>query len=112
MEANKPHHFVLRCYGYKDGRGKWYGVCLELNLAAESDSSIALRNKLREMISSYIDTVLDTKDQASIPNLLRRRAPLKDWICYGLIYIHNYIRDIPDRITFDEIIPFKLAHNC
>lgn len=110
--GNKPHHFVLRCYGYKDKRGKWYGVCLELNLAAEADSLVKLRRKLNEMIGSYIDVVLDTKDKESVPELLRRRAPLKDWLCYWMICCHRYIRNIPDRLTFDEIIPFTLAHNC
>ena len=110
--VNKPHHFVLRCYGYKDKRGKWYGVCLDLNLAAEADSLASLKSKLDEMINCYIETVFDTKDQASIPNLLRRKAPLRDRICYGLIYAHKYIRNIPDWLTFDTIVPFTLAHNC
>ena len=110
--GNKLHHFVLRCYGYKDKRGKWYGVCLDLNLAAEADTADALKKKLSEMIGSYINTTLDTEDQASIPSLLRRRAPLMDWIYYGLICINNYIREIPDKMTFDEIIPFKLVYNC
>ena len=110
--GNKPHHFVLRCYGYKDKRGKWYGVCLELNLAAEANSVDELRKKLNEMIGSYIDTVLDTGDKASIPDLFRRRAPLMDWLYYGIIRLNQYIRQIPDKMTFDEIIPFNLAHGC
>lgn len=111
METNKPHHFVLRCYGYKDRRGKWCGVCLELNLAAEADSAQELKSKLGSMIESYIGTVLETDEKGSIPSLLRRKAPLNDWIYYFLIFLLNYIRQIPDRMTFDEIIPFRLAHN-
>ena len=111
MEANRPHHFVLRCYGYKDRRGKWCGVCLELNLAAEADSAKELRSKLGSMIESYIGSVLETDDKGSIPSLLCRKAPLNDWICYFLIYLLKLISQVPDRMTFNEIIPFRLAHS-
>lgn len=111
MGQNKPQQLILRCYGYKNKQDIWYGVCLELNLAAEADTSRELKTKLNGMIESYINTVLETDDKESIPALMLRRAPLSDWACYHLICLLNYISEIPDRITFDEIIPFRLVPN-
>jgi hypothetical protein len=109
--AMAPKDLILRCYGYKDKFGKWYGVCLDLNLAAEAESLSELRSKLNNMIESYIAVALNTNDNTSVPDLLSRKAPLFDWLCYYMICSLNYVRQIPDRITFNEIIPFRLAHN-
>jgi len=102
---------VLHCYG-KRKDGKWFGVCLELNLAAEADSLLELKREINSMISSYIEAVCDTDDKASIPHLLKRPAPLSDWINYYLIAIFQHIANLPDKMTFDEIMPFNLAHGC
>lgn len=107
----RPTDFILRCYGYKDERGKWCAVCLDFNIAAEADSPAELHAKMGRMIESYVATVLDTADGDTISPLLRRRAPLLDWAYYYLIRAENYISKITDRMTFDEVIPFKLAHD-
>jgi hypothetical protein len=106
-----PKHLILRCYGQRKD-GKWFGVCLELNIAAEADSLPELKKKINSMISSYIEAVCETDDKASIPDLLRRRAPLSDWIHYYSIRAFCSIANLPDKMTFDEIMPFKLAHGC
>jgi len=100
MANFKPSDLVLRCYGHQVKGGRWYGVCLNLNLAAEAESLEELRKKLHEMIKSYIDTVLDTNDADSIPILLSRRAPLLDWLKYCFIRIVISIRNFPGNITF------------
>ena len=88
----KPKDLILRCYGYKRG-DKWYGVCLDLNLATEEDSLNELKRTLNLMIFSYIETVCDTDDKASIPYLLRRRAPISDWVqYYYIIILCNIVR--------------------
>ena len=102
---------ILHCYG-KRKDGKWFGVCLELNLAAEADSFIELKSEINSMISSYIEAVCDTDDKASIPRLLNRRAPLLDWLQYYSICALLSIADLPDKMAFNEIVPFKLAHGC
>lgn len=106
----RPKELVLRCYGYRDAHGKWCGVCLDFNLAAEADSVSDLRAKITAMIESYVEAVLDTKDAASIPPLFRRRAPLSDWMLYYLILSLTFARRIPDRMTFDAVIPLRPAH--
>lgn len=101
----------VRCYGQRKN-DKWFGVCLELNIAAEADSLPELKEKINSMISSYVEAVCDTDDKASIPGLLKRRAPLVDWFRYCSIWTRLRIAKLPDRITFHETMPFKLAHEC
>ncbi len=112
MAKFKPSDLVLRCYGHQVKGGRWYGVCLNLNLAAEAESLEELRKKLHEMIESYIDAVLDTNDADSIPILLSRRAPLLDWLTYCFISLIMSIRHFPGNITFKELIPFHLSGRC
>lgn len=112
MANVSPDKLVLRCYGHKIKQGKWFGVCLEFNLAAEANSPDELRQKIGDMISSYIETVLDTEDNTSIPALLSRRSPIRNWLIYYLFRIVIFIRKFPGNFTFKEIIPFHLAHNC
>lgn len=87
-------------------------MCLEFNLAAEADSVEQLRKKLNEMIVSYVETVVDTDDKDSIPELFQRRAPLYDWLFYYLIKIASSIRNFPNKyLRFKESIPVCLSHN-
>ncbi len=112
MENLRPKNLILRCYGHRVKGNKWYGVCLELNLAAEANSVKQLRKKLYGMITSYIDTVIETDDKGSIPDLLERRAPFYDWAIYYLIKILNPILNFPNQfLRFKESIPFHLANN-
>lgn len=112
MASIRPDELVLRCYGHRVKAGKWYGVCLDLNIAAEADSSNRLKDKLNDMISGYLETVLDTEDKESVGALLTRRAPLKDWLTYYYIKLLISTRRLPNDIIFKQFIPFHLAHNC
>ena len=112
MADISPDRLVLRCYGHQIKGEKWYGVCVDLNLAAEASSQDDLKKKLRDMIESYIDTVLETDDKQSVPYLLTRKAPLWNWFVYYLIKIIITIRQFPGNFTFKEAIPFHLAHGC
>ena len=112
MAKVTPDKLVLRCYGHKIKQDKWFGVCLELNLAAEANSPDELKQKMGDMIASYIETVLDTNDKSSIPALLYRRAPMRNWVFYYFIRIIIFIKQFPGNFTFEEIVPFHLAHNC
>jgi hypothetical protein len=107
-----PEKFVLRCYGRKIADEKWYGVCLELNLAVEAASPEEMRERMGSVILSYLNTVIDTQDKDSIPDLLLRRAPLRDWLFYYYICALLTIKELPEKILFKEFIPFHLAHSC
>lgn len=112
MAEIKPEKLVLRCYGYKSKNAPFVGICIDLNLAVQADSPDELRKKMSEAIIGYIETVLDTDDKASIPQLIARKAPLRDILIYNLIKCIDYIRQFPGNFTFKEYIPFHLAHNC
>jgi len=113
MANISPNDLVLRCYGHQTGKGKWYGLCLDLDLAVEADSPRELGIKMDEVILSYIETVLDTDDKQSIPSLLCRRAPLLDWLKYygiaSLVLIDHFKNNI---FTFKQALPIHLAHGC
>ncbi|MFZ3044921.1 MAG: hypothetical protein WA151_03330 [Desulfatirhabdiaceae bacterium] len=104
----RPSNLILRCYGYRSN-GKWYGVCLDFNLAAEAVSPEDMKNKICDMIESYIETVIDTDDMDSISDLMSRRAPIKDWIIYYLFQIASGLKDLPGKILFRPTIPFRLV---
>ena len=111
MGEIRPENLVLRCYGYKK-RDRWHGVCIDLNLAVEANSAEHLNEKMGEVISSYIDTVIDTEDAGSVPDLISRKAPLRDFLIYYLIRIAISFHEFRRNITFKKIIPFHLAHSC
>jgi hypothetical protein len=94
---------VIRCYGFQTPSGRWQGVCLDFNLAAEADTIDQLKNKMNDIIKSYIESVLDSTDKSSIIELLNRKAPLKDWGFYYLIKSIRIIKEIPTKIIFQEM---------
>ena len=104
-------NLVLRCYGRELSKDNWYGVCINLNLAVEASSKEELLQEMNAVIKSYLETVLDTKDVNSIPELLSRRAPLSDQIMYYLIAFMYHINNIPKNkfFKFKEFIPFQLG---
>ena len=106
-----PSNLVLRCYMRRMGDNHWYGIVLDFNLAAEATNPDELKNKLNEMIQTYVSSVTDTTDRDSIPQLLSRKAPFHDWVLYYAVGLAQYIKKIPNRFTFKEYIPFHLAHN-
>ena len=102
----KPFELILRCYGRQTKEGNWFGICLDLNLAAEAESPDLLRQKMNAIILSYLETVLDTDDNDSIPQLLYRRAPIRNWLIYYLIKCIDFIRQFPGNFTF-QISPYR-----
>jgi len=112
MANISPRKLVLRCYGHKIKGGKWFGLCLNFNIAIEADTQEQLKLKMNHALVSYIETVLDTNDRASIPELLARRAPLKDWLIYYKTRLTVFIAKFPDNFTFKETLSFPFAHGC
>lgn len=108
MAEISPHKLIIKCYGERKG-DKWIGVCLNFNLATEADSAEKLVKKMNEVIKSYLETIFNTEDQNSIPELLSRRAPLRDWCKYYLIRAALFIKNFHAFFTFKEAIPIQLA---
>jgi len=112
MANISPDKLVLRCYGHKIKGNKWFGLCLNFNIAIEADTQEQLKLKMNHALVSYIETVLNTNDIDSIPELLERRSPLKDWFIYYTIKFAVFIRKFPGNFTFKQALPFHLAHGC
>jgi len=112
MANIRPKDLVLRCYGHSVNNKPYIGVCVDLNIAVQADSPDELKKKMGDAIVSYFEAVLDTDDRQSVPGLIRRKAPMRDWVIYYLIKFIVLIRQIPTNFTFKEYIPFHLAHNC
>ncbi len=107
----QPSNLILRCYGYRTN-GIWSALCLDFNIAVEAETPEQLKAKMKDMIESYIETVLDTDDDVSVPSLMMRKAPLQDWIVYYALCVIAGLRELPGKILFKQIIPFHLAGHC
>ena len=112
MANISPDRLILRCYGHKINNSKWFGLCLNFNIAIEADTQEQLKQKMNQVLTSYIETVYDTNDTSSIPELLARRAPLKDWLMYYKIKLAVFINNFSGNFTFKEALPVHLAHSC
>jgi hypothetical protein len=87
--------------------------CVDLDLWAVGSDFLGVRESLEDAITGYLETVLDTEDGASIPALLKRRAPLRYVLLWYLIKIihdiaHNGRRPL-DSQPFEKHLPFHLA---
>ena len=73
----RPRNLILRCYAQQDPdrSGQWIAHCIDLDLSAGGRTALDARASLHEAVRGYLETVFDTKDEDSIPDLLRRRAP-------------------------------------
>ena len=109
MATLSPSDLVLRCYGCPTKEGRMVGVCLELNLAAEAENLEELKLKLNKVIKDYLESVYDTDDKASIPELLQRKAPLSDHLIYHAIGVMLKVKKVSNRIArFKESLPIHI----
>lgn len=110
MSEISPDKLVLRCFGHKTEKGNWFGKCIELNIAAEAESVEELESKLYDMITSFFRTVYETDDHKSIPALLKRRAPISDYLKYHFIkFLVSIMRFSKKYTQFNESIPCSVG---
>ncbi len=62
--------------------GQWSLLCLDFDLAAQSDSLEDAQARLREQIKSYLHDALEGEDAPHAEGFLLRRAPLRYWLRY------------------------------
>lgn len=110
----KPQDMILRCLAYNIGEGKWVAKCIDLNLVTEEDTLEAAKLDLHSMISSYIATVLDTEDEASIPALLLRKGPWYDRFLFKILDLISRCRRNRDghHVVFQQSIPMHIGASC
>ena len=104
----KPIHLVLRCYAEKAGN-QWQAFCLDFCLAVQGDTLGEAKEKLESMIAEYVYDALAGEDRDFGPQLLSRRAPLRDWlkyywylVLYKLGVLHKEVRQL-----FTSLVPLE-----
>jgi predicted RNase H-like HicB family nuclease len=96
---------VVRCMAKREGN-VWVASCLDFSLAVQGDSLSEAKQKLAEQIVYYVDEALEDKEFG--PQLLRRRAPLQQWIEYYLARFIGVLKSM-DTLAFEETMPLRVA---
>ena len=106
----KPNDLVLRCFAERTD-GVWSAVCLDLNLAAQSESLDAVMEKLDDQIRSYLEDAF-TVDKEYAADLLKRRAPVSLWLRYYWIKLIHWLGGFRDGMStiFNKVLPFQPCH--
>jgi len=102
-----PKQLIIKCYAEHEN-GVWVALCLDFNLAAQSDSFEDAKVKLEAMIKEYVYDALVGEDQIYASQLLSRRAPLSAWLKYYVMKFTNMTGHSANHI-FDETMPLKPA---
>jgi len=63
---------------------QWVVTCLDFNLAAQDDTFEGAKTRVEEQIESYFETINSLDNAKDRKRLLRRRAPIIDWVRYYL----------------------------
>lgn len=82
----------LRCYLEQQG-DIWSAVCIDLNLAAQGDSSDEARSKLHEQVKEYVYDAVQGADKEFAAQLLNRKAPLSLRFKYHMISLRCTLSD-------------------
>lgn len=109
---------VLRCYATCEN-GQWTAVCIDLSLAAQSDSLHDAKHRLDAQIRSYIHDALVGPDRLYAHQLLKRKAPLSQVARYywlnTRIWMHKNIPALKRltkkrrHTTFHDTLPLQPA---
>jgi len=65
-------------------QGQWVVACLDFNLGAQDDTFKSAHRRLQEQVKTYVETALTMDNGAHAEQLLKRRAPLRDWLLFHL----------------------------
>ena len=83
---------LLRCFVERIDSHQWQAFCLDLNLAAQAESKRDAMEKLRSMVSSYVEDALVGVDREHAEDLIPRRAPAELWVKYWALYARVRLR--------------------
>ena len=101
---------VLRCYARPEG-DHYIGHCLELDLAVQGNSLLAVRRKMEECLQSYLESL----DPKNVRDLFPRRAPLVVWLDYYrvlfLVKSHRFLHRLGENVQVfqEQIVPQHFA---
>jgi hypothetical protein len=107
----RTKELFLRCFAEKKG-DLWQAFCLDLNLAAQGDTSEEARRKLHAQIAEYVYDALAGPDQEYADQLLKRPAPASiraRYYFYNALFkvgqLHNGV-----HLLFKERLPLVPAN--
>ena len=89
--------YTLRCIAYPKGE-RYVGVCLDLSLFAEGDTTSDVRDQIESQAMSYMSYITEKGVEKE---MFPRRAPLKYWLIYLLIRTAKLIKGWLFDIEFD-----------
>lgn len=90
------HSKILRCFAEKKG-SQWQAFCVDLNLAVQGDSFPVVKNKLDDMVRSYIQLAFEQESEQDRMDMLNRPAPLSLRLRYARIFLGSKARDLVDH---------------
>ena len=90
--------------------GQWSLLCLDFDLAAQSDSLEDAQARLREQIKSYLHDALEGEDVPHAEGFLLRRAPLRYWLLYYAAALLGKFS--PDAVRVSSRLPLPLVPAC
>ena len=93
MESQKK--IRVRCYAERESDGSWFGICIDLNLAAQGDTLEEVRQKLDAQVQDYLDEAFG-EDSEYLHDLVPRRAPMSFIFRYYWIKLMCWLRRIFD----------------
>ena len=103
----RPNQLKLRCYA-EHADGQWQAVCLDLNLAAQDDTFKGVKEKLAQMMASYVYDALVGVDKEHADDLLSRSAPLSLWAKYYRAVAERKLRQFFGRSLVNrETVPYR-----
>lgn len=86
----KPENLNLRCYTKQRG-GLCVAVCIDLPLAAQSNTLQESKTRLYIKIKSYVNDALTNKDRDLASHLLSRKAPFLQRLIYHACLLFNHV---------------------
>ena len=89
--------YTLRCIAYPKGE-RYVGVCLDLSLFAEGDTTSDVRAQIESQAMSYMSYIIEKGVEKE---MFPRRAPPKYWLIYLLIRTAKLIKGWLFDIEFD-----------
>lgn len=114
MDRVPAHALTFRCYLRPDPHhpGSFVAHCIDLDLWATGKSPADAQRSLGDAIEGYLETVLDTEDQGSIPRLLRRKSPIRYRLFWRLAFAMERLTRRPPNSRphpYEYTQPFHLG---
>ena len=108
LKATKTVPLFLRVYGELTA-DVWSLICLEFNVAAQAETLIEARYKLRLIVTSYLLDALaeDGLDRTHASNLLRLKAPSIFLVKYYVYSIKGWVFGNIDDGKSNHIAEFE-----